>query len=203
MAGKQEGGFTLVELAVVLVIIGLIMGMAFKGKDLIDGAKIKNMQAQYLKVQAGINAYYNKYGAYPGDGCPVAAPAAVSACSGVKNGQLDQTEAQAALAILQTTQILSAADVQSVFGQPWAISPATATASGNFEANTSYLTLPVSAVSTAPGAQADARMVCALDRAMDDGLPASGAVRSDGSYAASDDCWALSGLLAVGMRLLP
>lgn len=33
---RSQTGFTLVELAIVLVVIGLILGMAFKGKDLID-----------------------------------------------------------------------------------------------------------------------------------------------------------------------
>lgn len=48
---KKQSGFTLVELAIVLVIIGLILGMAFKGKDLIDGAKVKNLAAQYNKFE--------------------------------------------------------------------------------------------------------------------------------------------------------
>jgi prepilin-type N-terminal cleavage/methylation domain-containing protein len=65
----KQTGFTLVELAIVLVIIGLILGMAFKGKDLIDGAKVKSLAAQYNKIQAAFNIYFEKYGAYPGDGC--------------------------------------------------------------------------------------------------------------------------------------
>ena len=65
---KRNQGFTLVELAIVLVVIGLILGMAFKGKDLIDGAKVKNLAAQYNKVVAGANTFYEKYGFYPGDG---------------------------------------------------------------------------------------------------------------------------------------
>ncbi|MBP9610124.1 MAG: type II secretion system protein, partial [Laribacter sp.] len=38
---KNQSGFTLIELSIVLVVIGLIIGMWFKGKDLIDSAKTK------------------------------------------------------------------------------------------------------------------------------------------------------------------
>lgn len=116
MVGRQRG-FTLAELAIVLRNIGLILGMAFKGKDLIDGAKVKNMQAQY-KVMAGFNTFYEqKYGFYPGDGCAAAAPANVAACTGTRNGvTLDTANEQAAsLSLLQTTGILTNADIQSVF----------------------------------------------------------------------------------------
>ncbi|MBE9610558.1 type II secretion system protein [Chitinilyticum piscinae] len=200
---RKQGGFTLVELAIVLVIIGLILGMAFKGKDLIDGAKVKNMQAQYNKVTSAFNTYYEKYGAYPGDGCPAATSTDPSTCTGARNGQLTQTEALAAISILQETGILSAADVQSVFGQAWAISPA-AVANGNYAANTSYLTLPTAAgTTTTPAAAADVRFVCALDRQVDDGLPTGGIMRSSGTYSATDDCWALDGLVSMGIRVLP
>ncbi|MDQ5888705.1 MAG: hypothetical protein QG667_1999, partial [Pseudomonadota bacterium] len=69
MMKPRQTGFTLVELAIVLVVIGLILGMAFKGKDLIDSAKVKNLAAQYNKIVAASNTFYEKYGSYPGDGC--------------------------------------------------------------------------------------------------------------------------------------
>lgn len=50
MKTRQQSGFTLVELAIVLVVIGLILGMAFKGKDLIDSAKVKNMRRSTTRL---------------------------------------------------------------------------------------------------------------------------------------------------------
>ena len=64
-----QHGFTLVELAIALVIIGLVLGMTFKGRELIDGAKVKSVQAQYGKISAAMNIFFEKYGFYPGDGC--------------------------------------------------------------------------------------------------------------------------------------
>ncbi|OYY22119.1 MAG: prepilin-type cleavage/methylation domain-containing protein, partial [Thiotrichales bacterium 35-46-9] len=39
---KQQKGFTLVEMAIVLVIIGLLLGGVLKGQELIDNSRIKN-----------------------------------------------------------------------------------------------------------------------------------------------------------------
>lgn len=57
-----QRGFTLVELAIALVIIGLVLGMTFKGRELIDGAKVKSVQAQYGKISAAMNIFFEKYG---------------------------------------------------------------------------------------------------------------------------------------------
>lgn len=64
MRGK---GFTLVELAIVLVIIGLILGAILKGQELISNAKMKRLYNQYREVVAAIYTYYDKYNAFPGD----------------------------------------------------------------------------------------------------------------------------------------
>ncbi|QLG87016.1 prepilin-type N-terminal cleavage/methylation domain-containing protein [Chitinibacter bivalviorum] len=202
MKNKQQG-FTLVELAIVLVIIGLILGMAFKGKDLIDGAKVKNMQAQYNKIVAAFNIYYEKYGNYPGDGCTVAttpAEGGAATCSapGTRNGLLNTAdEVAASMRLLQNANILTNADIQSVFGQPWVMSNSADTVA-NFAANTNYITL-----TSTNTAAADIRFVCALDRLMDDGAPDKGIVRSGGVYSATADCWSLSGQVSMGIRVLP
>ena len=130
MKTRQQSGFTLVELAIVLVVIGLILGMAFKGKDLIDSAKVKNMAAQYNKVVAGANTFYEKYGYYPGDGCP-AAGSTIAQCNTAvtngttsRNGVIDSANEQSAFwnQLVNQTNILTAADQRSIFGQNWNIS---------------------------------------------------------------------------------
>jgi prepilin-type N-terminal cleavage/methylation domain-containing protein len=65
--GLDQRGFTLVELAIVLVIIGIILGAVLKGQELINNAKMKRAYNQYREVVAAIYTYYDRYGKYPGD----------------------------------------------------------------------------------------------------------------------------------------
>ena len=48
---KQQSGFTLIELAIVLVIIGLLLGGVLKGQELINSAKVKNIVSDFKNVQ--------------------------------------------------------------------------------------------------------------------------------------------------------
>jgi len=66
MRGRARG-FTLVELAIVLVIIGIILGAVLKGQELIFNAKVKRLQSQVRELIAAYYTYYDKYGRYPGD----------------------------------------------------------------------------------------------------------------------------------------
>jgi len=64
---QAQSGFTLIELAIVLVIIGLIIGGILKGQELIENARVKNVMAQVNSYQAATVAFEDKYGALPGD----------------------------------------------------------------------------------------------------------------------------------------
>lgn len=64
---KQQAGFTLIELAIVLVIIGLLLGGVLKGQELINSAKVKNMATDFKNIQVYIYGYQDKYKALPGD----------------------------------------------------------------------------------------------------------------------------------------
>ena len=60
-------GFTLIELSIVLVIIGLIVGGVLVGQDLIKAGEIRATVAQYEKYNASVNTFRTKYDALPGD----------------------------------------------------------------------------------------------------------------------------------------
>jgi len=64
---KKQTGFTLIELAIVLVIIGLLLGGVLKGQELINSAKVKNMASDFKNAQVYIYGYQDKYKALPGD----------------------------------------------------------------------------------------------------------------------------------------
>src|SRR6267143_3324109 len=66
MKSRQQG-FTLVEIAIVLVIIGLLLGGILKGQEMITQAKIKNVIADFSGVSAAYHGYQDRYRAIPGD----------------------------------------------------------------------------------------------------------------------------------------
>jgi prepilin-type N-terminal cleavage/methylation domain-containing protein len=77
---SQQSGFTLVEIAIVLVIIGLLLGGILKGQELINSAKVKNLANDFRTVPTYIYAYQDKYKALPGD--DGAATTHMSTCTG-------------------------------------------------------------------------------------------------------------------------
>ena len=62
-----EDGFTLVEIAIVLVIIGLLLGGILKGQEMITQAKIKNVINDFNGITVAITSYQDRYRALPGD----------------------------------------------------------------------------------------------------------------------------------------
>lgn len=64
---RKQAGFTLVEIAIVLVIIGLLLGGVLKGQELINSAKVKNFATDFRNIPLFIYGYQDKYKAIPGD----------------------------------------------------------------------------------------------------------------------------------------
>ncbi|MEI6729672.1 MAG: prepilin-type N-terminal cleavage/methylation domain-containing protein [Pseudomonadota bacterium] len=63
----NKSGFTLIELSIVMVIIGLIVGGVFVGQDLIRAAEIRSTISQIEKYDASVMTFFGKYGEIPGD----------------------------------------------------------------------------------------------------------------------------------------
>jgi len=64
---NAKRGFTLIELSIVLVIIGLIVGGVLVGQDLIKAAEVRATIGQYEKYNTAINTFRTKYNGMPGD----------------------------------------------------------------------------------------------------------------------------------------
>ena len=94
---RNQSGFTLIEIAIVLVIIGLLLGGVLKGQELINSAKVKNLSADFKNTPVFIYGYQDKFKALPGDDANVAThvtggtactPAAAGLCA-PGNGIID------------------------------------------------------------------------------------------------------------------
>jgi prepilin-type N-terminal cleavage/methylation domain-containing protein len=77
---QSEKGFTLVELAIVMVIIGLLIGGVLKGQELIRNARISSAVAQVKASDTAVAAFRDRYGELPGDG--LKAPGQLQNCTG-------------------------------------------------------------------------------------------------------------------------
>lgn len=89
---SQQSGFTLVEIAIVLVIIGLLLGGILKGQELINSAKVKNIANDFRVIPTYIYAYQDKFKSLPGDDSQVVAHLGVltpAATPGNGNGVID------------------------------------------------------------------------------------------------------------------
>lgn len=66
-ASAQQQGFTLVEIAIVLVIVGLLLGAVLKGQELIFNTKVKSTYNMSRETAAALYAYQDRYRVSPGD----------------------------------------------------------------------------------------------------------------------------------------
>src|SRR5688572_8582479 len=94
-------GFSLVELSIVLVILGLLTGGILAGQSLIRAAELRSVTSEFQRYSTALGAFRDKYFAIPGDmtnavsfwtvaaACPsVAATAAAGVCNGNGDGQI-------------------------------------------------------------------------------------------------------------------
>lgn len=183
---KQQKGFTLIEIAIVLVIIGLLVGGVLQGQELIENSRVKQAVKDLNGSAAALFAYQDRYGRVPGDDGNAATLAARGASwTGVGAGDVDGNLE------IATNQTFTGANESGAF---WQQLKAAGFISGN-PADTGVLALPTNAwggllgvTSAVMGGGLAGNKVClsqvpgtssiAIDAELDDGQGDSGRLRA-------------------------
>ena len=86
---RYARGFTLIEIAIVLVIIGLLLGGVLKGQELITGARVRNLISQQDGIKAAFFGFQDRYRALPGDYAAASTNIAGVVVTGNGNGRIE------------------------------------------------------------------------------------------------------------------
>jgi prepilin-type N-terminal cleavage/methylation domain-containing protein len=190
---RKTQGFTLVEIAIVLVIIGLLLGGILKGQEMITQAKIKNVIADYSGVSAAYHGYQDRYRAIPGDDPNAAtrwavAPAATSGNgNGVVLGKYNSATATDESRLwwdhLRRAGFVSGSGTAQPFN---AVTGQIGVQTGDSGGPIAPAMGGISGLMMCSANLPD-KIAIAVDTQMDDGIPASGTVRGDLQTAPNPD----------------
>lgn len=181
---KPQTGFTLVEIAIVLLIVGLLLGGVLKGQELIDSAKAKNLAQDLRSIPAMVHAYQDRFRALPGDD-----PAAlrhlcgggdncteVGNGNGVINGEWDAAAGTESVRFWQHLRLANLMTGSTDADDPGFLPRNALGGRLGIQHGNSVLGVPGSLVvcsDAIPG-----KLVRQLDIALDDGDPARGSLRA-------------------------
>ena len=174
---KQNSGFTLVEIAIVLVIIGLLIGGVLKGQEMINNAKLKRVVNDFEGIAAAIFSYQDRYRVLPGDDSgagrwSVAVGDADGAVEGDWNSANSNDESRKFWLHLRNSN-LTAGDVSddslptNAYGGPMGVM-----------SNNYGMTGVVVCMGNIDGSNAEI-----IDTQLDDGVPNTGSVRASSTAA--------------------
>ncbi len=94
---QPRNGFTLVEIAIVLVIVGLILGGVFKGQALIDNARVRSISNEVSGIRTAWYSFQDRYRSIPGDFSNARTQIDDAANPGNGNGRIDDGQERAAV----------------------------------------------------------------------------------------------------------
>ncbi|MBX2881933.1 MAG: prepilin-type N-terminal cleavage/methylation domain-containing protein [Granulosicoccus sp.] len=87
----RQHGFTLVELAIVMIIVGLILSGVFKGQSLIDNARVRSISTEISGIRTAWYSFQERYRSLPGDFQNASVQIDSAAAPGNGNGRIDDS----------------------------------------------------------------------------------------------------------------
>jgi prepilin-type N-terminal cleavage/methylation domain-containing protein len=67
MDAHRQRGFTVLEIAIVVLIVGFLLAGVLKGQEMITSAKVKRVAGQLDEVHAAYLGFQDRFKALPGD----------------------------------------------------------------------------------------------------------------------------------------
>jgi len=177
---KRQSGFTLIEIAIVLVIIGLILGGILQGQELITSARVRSLADQTNNITVAWFAFQDRYRGLPGDYVSASGQIRAGLLDGDGNGIIDSNQERGQLwAHLGSSGILSGnydgAAVAGGFDCPAATCPQNAFNRGfMITLDNQALNNPVASNELWSGNQIPALILAEMDRKVDDGQANTG-----------------------------
>ncbi len=86
---KRQRGFTLIEIAIVLLIIGLLLGGVMKGQSLINSARVRSIANDLSGIEAAWVSFRDRYRSIPGDYARASTHIAAGSVDGNANAIVD------------------------------------------------------------------------------------------------------------------
>lgn len=192
---RRQDGFTLIEIAIVLVIIGLLLGGVLKGQELIQSARVRNLISHQDGVKAAYFGFLDRYRAMPGDYSQ--AQANIPNCSGCQqgdnNGQITGNESISAWEHLSKAGFITGSYVFSGTAAPsnTPVNPYGSLTQLIFD-NVYQDAAPANRHNLKTGNNIPSDILAEVDRKIDDGLGNAGQLRFStfgGATNAGQECF--------------
>jgi type II secretory pathway pseudopilin PulG len=182
---RNDRGFTLVEIAIILVIIGMLVAGVLQGQQLIQNARVRSVVAEQDAIATAVLAFQDRFQALPGDYREAAVFIACSpACPGGNgNGRIDDTGVPLE-SVLVWTHLSNAGFLNGSFSATSSTAAPTAdntprnVAGGfrqvAFDNRWGYSTNPARRHNIKTGNELPVEILAEVDRKVDDAMPTSG-----------------------------
>ncbi len=170
----DNSGFTLVEIAIVMVIIGLLIGGVLKGQEMIKNAKIKRVVKTSDEMRAAVFTYQDRFGYLPGDDPDAITHTGAAVTNGNGNGQIAAAEDEDVFIHMATVGLISGSP--TTYATAFPSHPFGGTyyvlyqnRNGKSSNWITYTLVPVD-------------VALAMDTSLDDGVYTTGSIRASAAY---------------------